>query len=216
MKVLIAEDEPTTQALLASAISKWGFDVQVVSDGCSALDELRRPDSPMLVILDRMMPCLDGIEVCRRLRESETETSVPRYIIMLTALDSRGDIVDGLRAGADDYVVKPCDIDEFGARVRVGRRVIELQSAALDREKLTNVVEMAGEVSYELDGPLQAISSAAEGLLMDLDEGTRQYRDVRMIEEHASVVDALNRKIRALTAYKPQNEASGKLIDIVG
>lgn len=212
MRVLVAEDEATSCAVLTSVLSKWGFDVCAVADGYSALEELQRPGSPKLAILDRRMPGLDGLEVCRRLRQSES--SLPRYIILLTAMDSREDIVDGLGAGADDYVVKPFDVDEFGARVRVGRRVIELQAAAVEREKLNGVVEMAGAVCHELNQPLQVISSAAELLLLELEEDSPQYSDVRLIRKHMSRMGDLTRKLMAITDYRTRDYLSGKIIDI--
>ena len=214
MRVLVAEDDPTSQAILTAVLSKWGFDVQAVSDGRAALEELQRPDAPKLVILDRMMPGLDGLEVCRRLRQSET--SVPPYIILLTALGSREDIVDGLGAGADDYVVKPFDNDELSARIRVGRRVIELQAASIERERLNGVVEMAGAVCHELNQPLQVIALAAELLLMDLDENAPQYREVQTIGEQLSRIRGLTQKIMAITTYRTRDYLDGKIIDIHG
>lgn len=214
MRVLVAEDDPTSRAILTSVLSKWGFDVQVVSDGRAALEELRRPDSPKLAILDRIMPGLDGLEVCRQLRQSET--SVPHYIILLTALGSRDDIVDGLSAGADDYVVKPFDDDELSARIRVGCRVIELQATAIEREKLNGVVEMAGAVCHELNQPLQVIALAAELLMMDLDRDAPQYREVQTIGEQLSRIRELTRKIMAITTYQTCDYLDGKIIDIHG
>ena len=178
------------------------------------MEALQRADSPRIAILDRMMPGMDGLEVCRQLRLSET--SVPRYIIMLTALDSREDIVDGLGAGADDYVVKPFDPDELGARIRVGRRVIELQTAAIERERLNGVVEMAGAVCHELNQPLQVIASATELLLMDLGEDAPQYLDVQTIGKQVARIGELTRRMMDITAYRTRDYLSGKIIDIHG
>jgi len=112
-------------------LANWGHEVVVTSDGNEAWARLGEADAPKLAILDWMMPGLDGVEVCTKLREVKTQ--VPTYVILLTARGSKDDIVMGLRAGADDYVVKPFDKNELNARVEVGRRVVELQTALTDR-----------------------------------------------------------------------------------
>ena len=214
MKILVADDDPTSRAVLTSVLSKWGFDVRAVGDGGAALEELSRSDSPKLVILDRMMPGLDGLDVCRQLRQSET--SLPRYIIMLTALGSSGDVVDGLGAGADDYIVKPFNSDELAARIRVGSRVIALQADAIEREKLNGVVEMAGALCHELNQPLQVISSTAELLLTDLDQDAPHFQEVKTIGKHAARIGELTQKIMAITTYKTRDYLTGRITDIHG
>ncbi len=130
-RVLIAEDDRTSRTLLRSMLSKWGFEVQVTEDGAEAWQALQVADAPQLLVLDWMMPGLDGPEICRRLRALEDER--PRWVILLTALGQKDDVVAGLEAGADDYLVKPFDASELKARLAVGRRVIELQTALADR-----------------------------------------------------------------------------------
>jgi len=131
MKVLIAEDDTTSRRVLQAILLKWEYDVESVCDGGAAWAALRREDAPRLAILDWMMPELDGVEVCRKVRELDTET--PIYIILLTAMDRKEHIVEGLGAGANDYVTKPFDRNELRARVEVGRRVIQLQTALATR-----------------------------------------------------------------------------------
>lgn len=132
MEVLIAEDDLATRRILEAALKEWGYDVRSCSDGESALEELEKENAPRLAILDRLMPEIDGVEVCRRLRQNER--SSPPYLILLTGLDRREDITAGLDAGADDYLIKPFHTDELRARVRVGRRVIELGAALAERD----------------------------------------------------------------------------------
>jgi CheY-like chemotaxis protein len=108
---------------------------------------LQQPDAPPLAIVDWMMPGLDGIEICRRLRRVETAT--PTYVILLTSRDAAADVVEGLRAGADDYVTKPPNEDELLARISVGARVIALQQTLADRvrrleDALANVKQLQG------------------------------------------------------------------------
>jgi CheY-like chemotaxis protein len=120
----------------------WGYDVVVVSDGDAAWQAMSQPDAPALAILDWMMPGMDGTEICRRVREKAAATST--YIILLTTKDAKDDIVAGLRAGADDYLTKPFDVEELRARVQVGVRLVELQQKLADR--VNELAEALAEV----------------------------------------------------------------------
>ena len=126
MNILIAEDDFTSRSILAMILEKHGYGVAAAADGAEAWAAMQGADAPKLAILDWMMPEMDGIEVCRRIRTLETDQ--PAYIIMLTAKGEKDDIVAGLEAGADDYLAKPYDPDESRARVGVGRRVVEMQA----------------------------------------------------------------------------------------
>ena len=114
MRILVAEDEPGSRHRLHATLVAWGYEVTSVADGAEALRALERPDAPSLVILDWSMPDVDGLEVCRRLRGSGSKLPV----LMLTARTQVEDRVEGLDAGADDYVTKPFALDELLARVR--------------------------------------------------------------------------------------------------
>ena len=131
MKTLIAEDDSVSRRLLQAALQKWGYEVTVTTQGREAWDALQQPGAPSLLILDWLMPELDGVEICRRIRASEALKS--SYVILLTSRGSKEDIVEGLEAGADDYVTKPFDHGELRARVQVGARVIGLQNALAER-----------------------------------------------------------------------------------
>lgn len=131
MKILVAEDDSVSQQVLVAVLEKWGYEVLPTDDGQQAWDILQKEDSPKLAVLDWMMPNMSGIDVCKKLRELKTDN--PVYVIMLTALTDKAYIVEGLDAGANDYVAKPFDMDELQARVRVGCRVLELQQALSDR-----------------------------------------------------------------------------------
>lgn len=147
MKVLIAEDDPVSHRLLEATLAKWGYEGVTAADGTEAWRVLGGADAPPLAILDWMMPGMDGIEVCRRVRARTTPT--PMYLILLTAKGQRDDVVGGLEAGADDYVTKPFDRAELRARVAVGIRIVELQQALADRvraleEALAQVKHLRG------------------------------------------------------------------------
>ena len=131
MKVLIAEDDLVSRRLLEATLAKWGYEVVVTVDGHEAWQVLQQQGAPPLAILDWMMPGVDGLEVCRKVR-SASDSQLP-YIILLTARDGKPRMVEGLDAGADDYVTKPFDPEELHARIRVGERVLGLQSALADR-----------------------------------------------------------------------------------
>ncbi len=126
MDILIAEDDYTSRSILTAVLAKRGHTVKAAVDGAEALRAMQAPDAPRLAVLDWMMPELDGVDVCRRLRAMETDQ--PPYIIMLTTKGEKKDVIAGLEAGADDYLAKPYDAAELLARVDVGRRLIETQA----------------------------------------------------------------------------------------
>jgi DNA-binding response OmpR family regulator len=131
MKILIAEDDSISRRLLEAALAKWGHEVVVTTNGVDAWAALQQPAAPAMLILDWVMPGLDGVEICRRLRAHDTLRS--SYVILLTARTGKDELVQGLEAGADDYVAKPFDHAELRARVQVGERVIQLQTVLADR-----------------------------------------------------------------------------------
>lgn len=149
MRILIAEDDFTSRGMLAAVLKKAGHEPVETVNGLEAWQALQEPDAPRLVILDWMMPEMDGLEVLRRVRTLEDEH--PPYILMLTSKGEKADIIAGLNAGADDYLAKPFDLGELRARVEVGRRMIALQEqlAAQNlelREALEHIKTLQGIV----------------------------------------------------------------------
>lgn len=135
MKILIAEDDPVSRHLLEAFLVKWDYEVVMAADGVDAWRELQRDDAPRLAILDWMMPGMDGVEICREVRKRVAEPYT--YILLVTARGQKQDLLEGLEAGADDYLTKPFDPHELKARLRTGRRVIELQEQLISaREQL--------------------------------------------------------------------------------
>jgi DNA-binding response OmpR family regulator len=131
MRILIAEDDATSRAMLTAVLKKCGHEVVETANGAAAWDVLRQPGAPALAVLDWMMPEIDGLEVVRRVRA--LQSPLPPYLIMLTTKSEKADIIAGLDTGANDYISKPFDAGELRARVEVGRRMVEAQVALAER-----------------------------------------------------------------------------------
>lgn len=134
MRILIAEDDPVTRTLLAATLKRFAWDVITASDGIEAwhaLETLKGKDAPDLVVLDWMMPGMDGIEISRKLRTTPGMELV--YVILLTSRTGKDDLAMGLTAGANDYIEKPFHPIELESRVRVGERMIKLQRSLASR-----------------------------------------------------------------------------------
>ncbi|HZP47680.1 MAG TPA: response regulator transcription factor [Vicinamibacterales bacterium] len=147
MHVLIAEDDRATGQILARTLQRLDHETTVVFDGAQAWEHLRTATAPTLAILDWMMPELDGPDVCRKVRAELPEANM--YLLLVTARESRGDVIAGLDSGADDYIIKPFDPDELRARVAVGVRVLALQQKLAERvaelqTALSNVKQLRG------------------------------------------------------------------------
>lgn len=133
-QVLLAEDDAVYRRLLQKLLERASFQVVTVADGLAAWQAAQSDPAPRLLILDWVMPGLDGPEVCRRLRASR-KTEAYQYILLLTSKDTKTDTVTGLEAGADDYLTKPFDCQELLARLRAGTRILELQDRLLNAQK---------------------------------------------------------------------------------
>jgi two-component system, cell cycle response regulator len=161
VKILIADDSIVSRHLLEATLHKWGYDVMVACDGAQALELLEREDAPGLIILDWMMPGMTGVEVCKRIRGRDSEPYT--YILLLTSKSQKEDLIEGMEAGADDYITKPFDQNELQVRLRAGIRLVDLQSQLLKaredlrdqatRDSLTrlwNRSSILGELGREL------------------------------------------------------------------
>lgn len=147
LDVLVAEDEPVSRHLLEKSLRQWGYHPVVCPDGLEALAVLRSDNAPRIAILDWVMPGMDGVDICRAIRDNATATQP--YLILLTARVRSEDIVQGLRAGADDYITKPVAREEFEARLQVASRIVGLQQRLSDRvseleKALTRVRQLHG------------------------------------------------------------------------
>jgi len=126
MQVLVVEDSAVYRKLIGDHLQNWGFSVTVAESGSKAWEILQQPDSPKLALLDWVLPDLDGIELCQRIRQAGSSRPYV-YVILLTSKEGRQNMLDAMRAGVDDYLVKPFDESELKARLLVGKRILELQ-----------------------------------------------------------------------------------------
>jgi diguanylate cyclase (GGDEF)-like protein len=135
VKVLIAEDDRVSRRLLEASLTRWGYEVVVTCDGVEAWEALQGTDAPPMAILDWMMPGMDGVAVCRKVRQRGQEPYI--YLLLLTTKGRKENIIEGLDAGADDYLTKPFDPHELQVRLRTGKRIVTLQAEIIEaRETL--------------------------------------------------------------------------------
>jgi two-component system cell cycle response regulator len=129
LKVLVVDDDPIQRRQLEVTLGRWGYEVRTAKDGREALRLIGEEGPIQIVVADWMMPEMDGIELCRKIRDNQGHPYV--YVILATSRDCRDDIVTGLDAGADDYLTKPIHHGELRARVGAGKRIVDLQSRLL-------------------------------------------------------------------------------------
>jgi DNA-binding response OmpR family regulator len=190
MKILIAEDDLTSRAVLSGVLKMHGYEVIETSNGREAWLALQQPEAPRLVLLDWMMPEMDGPEVLRQVRALQTDR--PPYIIMLTAKCEKPHVIAGLDAGANDYLVKPFDAGELLARVEVGQRVVEMQLRR--HQQRANTQRIRVETNQRLHEMQEALDAKARELRQsqaELDAAAARLQAARD-EERAN----LTRKLR--------------------
>lgn len=129
MRVLVAEDNPVFQSMLKTMLTKWGYQAVIARSGTEAWQVLESQQAPRLAVLDWMMPGMDGLEICRRIRSANREPYI--YILLLTARTESQDLIEGMDAGADDYLTKPFNAHELRVRLHAGRRILDLQEELL-------------------------------------------------------------------------------------
>jgi len=166
-RILIAEDDPLSRRMLQSFLGKWDYEVIAAGNGTEALAALEHEDAPPLAVLDWMMPGMEGPEVCREIRRHPERRYV--YVILLTARSQKEDLLKGLESGADDYLTKPFDAQEFRARLRVGQRILDLQ-----HNLLAATDELRFRATHDM---LTGISNRASVLDSLAREGARQERE---------------------------------------
>jgi len=188
-QVLVVEDSVIYRKLIGDHLQNWGFNVSMAENGTDALRILGQPGTPKLVVLDWVLPDLDGIEICQRIRHAGSEGRYV-YIILLTGKEGRGHMLDAMSAGADDFLPKPFDEMELKARMMVGKRIVDLQ------EELVSARESMRHAATH--DSLTGLTNRAEILDMlerELERGRRDRKPVGVIlgdvDHFKSVNDSL-------------------------
>jgi two-component system, cell cycle response regulator len=174
MTILIADDSATSRILLRGTLKRWGYDVIVAEDGAQAYEILSKPNGPCMAILDWVMPHMTGPEVCRRIREANREPYT--YILLLTSKNTKIETVEGLDAGADDYITKPFDEHELQVRLRAGKRIVDLQADLLRAQEA-----LRERANKDLLTMLPNRSAIAEALAHEVARSHRDRRTVGVI-----------------------------------
>ena len=192
MKILIADDGPVSLRMMERTLQQSGYEVVTARDGREAARELCKPDGPRLALIDWMMPELDGPGLCREVRSRNDEPYI--YILLLTSKQSSVDVVNGLKAGADDYLTKPCAPAELEARLNTGRRILQLEDKLVEARE-----EMRFQATHDV---LTSLWNRAAILTLLRGELSRSVRD----ESAVSVL------LCDLDHFKQVNDVHGHLV----
>ncbi len=223
--ILLADDDPIFRRLLQSWLEKWKYSVTSVENGQDAWNILTEAQAPKMAVLDWMMPGIDGVELCRKLRERSSARYC--YLILITAKDEKQDVIVGLEAGADDYLTKPFDVDELRARVRAGSRIVHLQDALLRateklqfevaHDGLTGLWNRAAILDIVQRETARHFRSGEElGILMaDVDHFKRTNDTYGHLAGDAVLREVANRMLSAMRSYDSVGRYGGEEFLIV-
>lgn len=207
MRILIAEDEPISRRLLQHSLEQLGHEVVAVADGTTAASTLLHPDGPRFAILDWMMPGVDGLAVCRLLRQRSTPYV---YIIVLTAKQRREDMVAALDAGVDDFLTKPFEPLELRARVRSGKRVLDFQEELLQaKERLTL------QATHDHLTGLWNRAMALEQLSLELQRAERDERPLAVVMADLDGLKRVNDTYGHLTGDDVLRETAHRIRSVI-
>ncbi|QEG02129.1 Sensor protein ZraS [Stieleria maiorica] len=196
MKILVADDSAMMRHVLVESLKQWDYEIVATENGAEAWQRFQQEHFP-LVLSDWMMPEMDGLELVTRIRASQSAEYT--YIILLTAKSEKEDLVHAMEAGADDFLIKPCDSEELRVRVREGERIIRLeqslaeqnrqlretQAALVQSEKLAGLGQLAAGMAHEINNPISIVSNNLAVLRREV------VGLLELVEKHRSLSDAL-------------------------
>lgn len=204
MKVLVADDEPVNRRLLEILLNKWGYEVSVAGDGVEAWRHLQGSEYPRIAILDWMMPEMDGIEVCRKIREDKNRR--PVYLLLLTAKQATEDANGRYESVADDYLPKPYSANELKARLRAARRILELEDQLHEASNALRV-----ETTRDMLTGLWNRSSILEILHREIDRAGRQKTSMTVLMIDIDHLRHLNHQHGHLAGDAVMREAARRI-----
>jgi DNA-binding response OmpR family regulator len=222
IKVLIADDDPPTRILLRAAISQWGYEVTEASNGEEAWQILQQPNAPRLLILDWLMPKLDGISLCERIKQ---EQIIHPYTILLTQVTGTTNIIKGLEAGADEFLSKPFNMAELRSRLSVGARIIRFENALAEQNtKVQNYASQmetlsqahAKQLVYHSD-LLSMLGSLIEKISHKIYEhfskmqkgdqaSSEDFQKVETLRQSIASIISIFKRLQVNSIYSPKSE----------
>src|ERR1700686_3625011 len=174
MQALVVDDSAVYRKLIGDHLRSWNFEVTLAKDGAEAQTILDKPNAPKLVLLDWVLPDMDGTDLCKCIRAAESGTYV--YVILLTSKEGRQNMLEAMQAGADDYLVKPFDELELKARLLVGKRILDLQEQLISaRESMRRAATHDSLTGLMNRGEILAM------LLRELERARREHKPVGVI-----------------------------------
>lgn len=202
---LVVDDSPIYRRLISSHLREWGFEVTLASDGLEAWKVLERAGKPTLVLTDWVMPGIDGVELCRKIRERASPDQY-LYTILLTSKDEKSDLLKAMAAGADDYLVKPFDEQELRARVLVGKRI-----SALQQELIAAREAMRRAATYDALTGLLNRHEIVEALRRELSRSLRDKKCLSIIMADADHFKSVNDELGHLAGDEVLREVARRL-----
>ncbi len=212
--ILVVDDDENNVFLIRCFLEKEKFQVAEANSGLEALKIIDSGSLPDLVILDVMMPEMDGYEVCKKLKENEKTKHIP--VIMLTARHATKDIVKGLNIGASDYITKPVNFQELIARIDTHIRLKNLEKDLIRKKKLESVLHMSVSMRHEINNPLTGILGIAE--LLVLDEEIPKSKRIKMatiiVDQSLRIRDIVKKISKIINPVEKGESGIDRMIDI--